>query len=208
MPQPYSFLEYFGFLRRMHFKIPDLDAEKTDCPICLEPFSSDPYQPRQPINRPVSLGCGHTFGYSCLATYIFSPSFQNKCPLCLSQMIPDTDMAVVKSLEQTVESTKELFDKLFEYDIPVNFSFLLPGIPISQVATLDTRRRLEETRELRERLTICFEAYQEAGNGIELPTMLRFVIQDVQDAHAAAANSRPTLADVEIESSGDAASTR
>lgn len=87
MEIPYSLNDFVN--ARFVYPIPSSDAPH-DCPICLEPYATQPYNAQSPqtqedddlshIHFPVRLEkCGHVFGFPCLAAWTSSG---NTCPLC------------------------------------------------------------------------------------------------------------------------------
>ena len=65
-----------------YVEINDLDISKRDCALCCEPYKESTWQLDGPLNRPVRLNCGHAFGLKCLAQWMFSENFSNRCPYC------------------------------------------------------------------------------------------------------------------------------
>ena len=50
--------------------------------ICKEPYQNDGWKLGSTIHRPVALPCGHVFGLQCIARWILSANYDNRCPLC------------------------------------------------------------------------------------------------------------------------------
>ena len=72
-------------------KIPSLDITppllEDDCFVCLEPYRNNGWEMDGTVHRPVALPCGHTLGLQCLARWVMSANFNNRCPLCGVQII-------------------------------------------------------------------------------------------------------------------------
>ncbi|KAF2832529.1 hypothetical protein CC86DRAFT_377682 [Ophiobolus disseminans] len=62
-------------------------ALETRCPICLDPYSADPYMHASHIHCPVQIrninGCTHVFGTKCLRTWLRG---HNTCPMCRAEL--------------------------------------------------------------------------------------------------------------------------
>ena len=91
-------------------KIPVLyDPASMDiCDNCHESFSPS-WQMGEIYNCPVKLACGHAFGLSCLASWLFSPAFDNHCPFCRSPVIEKRSLPV-QFLETLATVTRRYID--------------------------------------------------------------------------------------------------
>ena len=71
-----------------YVNIGTLDPQERDCSICFETYHKKPSGSTEPSHRPVQLACGHVFGLRCLAAWVFSPNFNNRCCYCKVRLIP------------------------------------------------------------------------------------------------------------------------
>ncbi|KAL8901578.1 MAG: hypothetical protein Q9192_000459 [Flavoplaca navasiana] len=113
---PKEVLETIDYLDQLKHQVVQPANDDNECSICLEPFSTSGQGQRNQTadvgETPVSLPCGHVFGFTCIERYL-SPfgEARNSCPICRRKLFdapykPDT----VTKLRARLEA----FDKYYQ----------------------------------------------------------------------------------------------
>ncbi|KAL8985405.1 MAG: hypothetical protein Q9205_000897 [Flavoplaca limonia] len=113
---PKEVLETIDYLEQLKHQVVQPANDDNECSICLESFSTSGQGQRNQTadvgETPVSLPCGHVFGFTCIERYL-SPfgEARNSCPICRRKLFdapykPDT----VTKLRARLEA----FDKYYQ----------------------------------------------------------------------------------------------
>ncbi|KAL8671698.1 MAG: hypothetical protein Q9168_003798 [Polycauliona sp. 1 TL-2023] len=106
---PKEVLETIDYLQQLKHQTAQPADDDNDCSICLETYSSSLSDAGE---SPVSLPCGHVFGFKCLERYLSPFGYaKNSCPICRRKLFeapyePDT----VTKLRARLEA----FDSYFQ----------------------------------------------------------------------------------------------
>lgn len=86
-------LAAFTFLSAIpYLDIETLPSHDEKCAICTELYLEGPCRLRDPLDAPVKLRCGHTFGHHCLVRWMLPENFDNHCAFCRAQVVAESDL--------------------------------------------------------------------------------------------------------------------
>lgn len=72
-------------------KVPILEITPTlaedECAICKDSYRNNGWRLGGTLHRPVKLRCGHVFGFQCLARWMLTANFDDRCPFCRGEVL-------------------------------------------------------------------------------------------------------------------------